>query len=338
MDIQCLICDYHGIMAPVESVPSFPMHRCPSCRLEFCYPMPADTRQYESAYQGDKQSLGQEAAEYEGRVNLSAKILQEDMSWPVVSSFLTSPQLAVLRDLKKRIPSGALVLDIGCGTGLFLMALRLRGYDPAGSDCSDTALRPAREAGFRVWADDLKGLASKQIAPQAVVLFEVIEHVPDPVGFLKQIREIFPAAYVYVSTPSPQRRQLIEHKPRESWDFPPHHVTRWTPSTLRLVFQKAGFTQAAVHLFPPPPGTFSGSGLGRLLPWIGLAQEQVAVSSGGRVAEDVIPRVRNAYKIHSLKKFFYRPFSWLAYWKGITDISMLGIGHPSSKGSLPCAS
>ncbi|MCI0548630.1 MAG: hypothetical protein L0027_15265, partial [Candidatus Rokubacteria bacterium] len=52
---------------------------------------------------------------------------------------------------------------------------------------------------------------------------------------------------------------------REEWDYPPHHLTRWSEKAVGIALEAAGYRPIGVGFPPPTPGDFTGSGMGRLL-------------------------------------------------------------------------
>jgi hypothetical protein len=75
----------------------------------------------------------------------------------------------------------------------------------------------------------------------AVVLMEVLEHLVDPLGSLRQLLALFPRSVILASVPSPFRIRAVQGR-REAWDWPPNHLTRFTPEGLFQLFKRAGAT------------------------------------------------------------------------------------------------
>ncbi|MEI7714219.1 MAG: class I SAM-dependent methyltransferase [Rhodospirillales bacterium] len=77
------------------------------------------------------------------------------------------------------------VLDVGCGNGALLLALRRLwpSVRPAGVEPAPAAAASGRRAGLRI---DLTPNASSRA--RLVVSVNVIEHTPDPLAFLRQLR------------------------------------------------------------------------------------------------------------------------------------------------------
>lgn len=81
------------------------------------------------------------------------------------------------------------IVDIGCGQGEFVLALRARGYDAIGCD---PVLREERSPHLvrRVWDEDVSG--------DLFVMRCVLPHLPDPIGFLERLRSANPHALVLI--------------------------------------------------------------------------------------------------------------------------------------------
>ncbi len=86
------------------------------------------------------------------------------------------------------------VLEVGCGSGLFLQHLARAGYDVEGVDPSAEDVAYGRGLGLRI---HVGGLSDAELADDhydAVLLFSVLEHVPDPAATLSQSFRILKAA------------------------------------------------------------------------------------------------------------------------------------------------
>ena len=158
------------------------------------------------------------------------------------------------------------VVDIGCGNGTFLKALcrvwpacRALGVDPALPH--DEVLADGRLTLIKgVFApEQLQG------APSLIVARHVLEHMPDPVAFVGELRTASEAgngAPVFVEVPDLD--WILAQQ--AFWDFCYEHCNYFTPATLGEVFARAGLRATAADV------TF-----GRQYQWI----EGVPASGGG---------------------------------------------------------
>lgn len=155
------------------------------------------------------------------------------------------------------------LLDVGCGTGLFLEAASARGWEVAGVELSMTAAAEARRrVGERVAVGTLEEAKFSDDTFDVVTLWEVIEHVPQPVKLLSEVRRVLrPGGVLLLSTPN--GRSLFHRIAHWSyiltlgrWNFPARriyssgHLYYFTKQTLLAALLKAGFCNMSS---PPLP-------------------------------------------------------------------------------------
>jgi 2-polyprenyl-3-methyl-5-hydroxy-6-metoxy-1,4-benzoquinol methylase len=89
--------------------------------------------------------------------------------------------------LISKYKSGGRLLDVGCGTGEFLELARKAGFLTFGVEPSKTAYLIARQD-HPVVRGELRDISLKEDFFEVVTLWSVLEHVLDPISFLKKIR------------------------------------------------------------------------------------------------------------------------------------------------------
>lgn len=151
--------------------------------------------------------------------------------------------------VKARIASGADVLDVGCGGGDFLAGIATVAGRAVGVEWSPPAVARARARGVDVREGDLAGYASEFAGGfDAVCAFHVLEHLPEPAGFLKSLRRCLrPGGSLYLSVPN---RMRSGRAPFEPLDCPPHHLTRWSPVSLAAIARRSGLLPTEVATEP----------------------------------------------------------------------------------------
>lgn len=145
------------------------------------------------------------------------------------------------------------LLDIGCGDGRFVYAAARRGIDARGIDHSERLVRTgnARHGGERLSVTSIDELRATGTLLDAVTMFDVVEHVSDPLALLRlAVPMLGPGGTLAVSTPSRLGYPWGTHP----LDRPPHHVTRWTPSTLRMALERAGLRDIRIETSPGAVG------------------------------------------------------------------------------------
>jgi len=232
--------------------------------------------------------------------------------------------------LRQRFPSGTHVLDVGCGAGRFLAALRDMHFCPLGMDIAPEPVSLLRRLGFSVVQGSVEDYPEDWPSPRAVAAFEVLEHLSDPVGFLTKLADRFPEALLLLSVPSP-RRWILWRGGREPEDYPPNHLTRWTEKALRIALERAGYRRIEI-LFPRVHAyEITGSGLGRLVSSLALRSFRYeAQQQGGerpRAEEHWIFPAQIERWLGWMKMAVYTPLAIYLNMRGFSGISVLGVAE-----------
>lgn len=128
---------------------------------------------------------------------------------------------------------GAGILEVGCGTGIVVRGLREAGHDVIGAELGrpvplpDAA--PFMVTGIR--AQDLDPATRARIG--ALLFLDVIEHVPDDAGLLRDTRAAFPNCTCVVVTVPARPEVWSRH------DAYYGHFRRYTPETLHGTLRAA---------------------------------------------------------------------------------------------------
>lgn len=88
-----------------------------------------------------------------------------------------------------------------------------------------------------------------------ITSFEVMEHIKDPIVFLKDINKLLKNdGFMLISVPNLIKTRYLEQtKVRELGDYPPHHLTLWTEKGLESALKRAGFADFAFFYYPMYP-------------------------------------------------------------------------------------
>jgi SAM-dependent methyltransferase len=149
-------------------------------------------------------------------------------------------------------PPGRL-LDIGCGTGLFLAVARRRGWEPHGvDDCGEATAWARSHFGLEVQSGDFSAFESRGLRFDAITLWDVIEHARAPVPLLASARALLaPGGVVALSTPN--QRSILDGVAgtlyrlslgRVTWPlekfYIDQHFLYFDPATLEDALRRAG--------------------------------------------------------------------------------------------------
>jgi SAM-dependent methyltransferase len=151
-----------------------------------------------------------------------------------------------LRQLEN--PSAISILEVGAGLGYLTYALGKCGYRVTGIDLSTDAVQSARgRFGDYFKCCSCEELASSGSRFDVIIVTEVIEHVTDPVSFLKAVRSCLTSNGVVLLT-TPNRsyfpRDYVWHT-----ELPPVHLWWFSEEAIRLCAHAAGF---AAHMWHAP--------------------------------------------------------------------------------------
>lgn len=153
-----------------------------------------------------------------------------------------------------RGPGPQRLLDVGCGFGGFVAAMRRRGWDVEGLDPSPTAVAAARAMERPVRLGTLDALQGERGKYDAITMFYVLEHLPDPMGALRTAWSLLgPGGILLLRVPhtTPIVRLLAPFGAGGSLYDPPFHLYDFSPAVLREMVARAGFDD--IRTFPGRP-------------------------------------------------------------------------------------
>lgn len=132
-------------------------------------------------------------------------------------------------------------LDVGCGAGHLIEVAKSANWEVVGTELSIVAVRRLQEKGYIVYNALLKDLPEPRQSFDIVTLIEVLEHVPEPVDLLREVREFLrPGGCLYMTTPN-ARSLAVLLKGIEEVLRPPDHLWIWSPLSLRKLLLHTGF-------------------------------------------------------------------------------------------------
>lgn len=152
---------------------------------------------------------------------------------------------------EKKVPSSDLrVLDIGCGSGRISKELMKKGYQVVGLDFSEEAIKKALAQGVNAKKTNLdEGIPENSEAYDIVWAGDIVEHVFDPIGLLKESQRVLKTGgAMLITIPSDvgliSRIKMlfgISHQEQMYYSsgFYKHH-TFFTPRLIKFMLQKAG--------------------------------------------------------------------------------------------------
>jgi SAM-dependent methyltransferase len=221
-EVVCPLCkDSTGI--PIHREGSFQMVKCPSCQFIYLNPRPTNGALHEF-YQ---QYLPEEE--------------------PSIASWqkMMEPVFKRAARLLQRFKAKGRLIDVGTGFGFFLSEMKKRGWEVTGVEISQRGLNYARD---RLAVNVTLGPLEKAGLPEdhydAVTAFYVVEHLPDPITFLRECHRILkPGGLLLLryphTTPIKNLLSLLGIENR-LYDLPAH-LSDFSPETIQRLLERVGF-------------------------------------------------------------------------------------------------
>lgn len=143
--------------------------------------------------------------------------------------------------LKTYLSQGKL-LEIGCGHGFFLEAAQNSPFQTLGIDISGYAVEYAQKHRLPARLVDLEKAHFPPQSFDAVVAFQLIEHIPNPLKFMKEVNRVLkPGGLVLLATPN--EGGYLKKIMGKHWLSYRHaeHLFFFSPKTLGELLSKSGF-------------------------------------------------------------------------------------------------
>ena len=157
-------------------------------------------------------------------------------------------KLAVLRHLPPRVARAGRLLDVGCAAGFFLAEARAH-YEVQGVELSTWSSAYARD---RLQLPVFTGTLMQAALPaehfDVITLWDVIEHVPDPVPLLTEAARVLkPGGRLVLTTGDWGSAYAQRHGADWHLMTPPWHLTMFSRATLARGAARAGLRPVGWH-------------------------------------------------------------------------------------------
>jgi len=142
---------------------------------------------------------------------------------------------------------GGFALDIGCGIGNFLLQLQDKGYDCSGVELNRACVKYGREKrGLAIQEGSLEKVDFSDKRFDLITILSTLEHMGHPLWALSTARSLLKGdGIIIISVPNIRYLAFrIQHALRVQTKTldPTAHLFYFSPSTLRMMCEKAGFT------------------------------------------------------------------------------------------------
>ena len=143
-----------------------------------------------------------------------------------------------------RVKAGGRLLDVGCSTGTFLLSMRDKpGWTVQGVEISEHPARIARdEHGLDVFTGTLETAHFPEATFDAITLWDVFEHVHDPVATLREIHRVLkPGGVLLMRVPNGDSWDAKLFGPTWAGLDAPRHLYVFGLKTLRQMLEQQKF-------------------------------------------------------------------------------------------------
>jgi 2-polyprenyl-3-methyl-5-hydroxy-6-metoxy-1,4-benzoquinol methylase len=207
---------------------AFSLSECLSCGLIFTNPRP------------DQASIGRyyQSDDYISHTNSNKGWFNR--VYQIARNYSIKKKHALLQSLiVKKEP---FLLDIGCGTGEFLAYCKSQGMNCTGIEPSEKARQLAIN-NYSLDVSDTSTLSTlHNDSFDLITMWHVLEHVPDVKSESENLfRLIKPGGYCIIAVPNPTSFDARHYKADWAAYDVPRHLFHFKPSTLKNIFETAGF-------------------------------------------------------------------------------------------------
>jgi SAM-dependent methyltransferase len=230
---NCPVCDSRDI-SPLLTVKDymvshemFTIWQCMKCSLRFTQDVP------------DKESIGPyyKSEDYISHTDTDKGLVNK--LYQKVRGFTIRQKTALIRK-QTGVQHGSL-LDVGCGTGAFLHAMKSEGWKVTGVEPDSGARTIAKKQyGLDVQAaENLFGLPEASF--DAITLWHVLEHVHELHGYIEQIKSLLkPSGKIFIAVPNYQSGDADIYRLKWAAYDVPRHLYHFSPASMDALMKKHG--------------------------------------------------------------------------------------------------
>lgn len=263
--MSCLLCRSENLRKVINHTAGHSLWRCRKCGLLQTVPMPSSEEI--SAYYQRYDVLGEKEPYY--REAWGPNALSSSEGLEIIERFKWS---------QKFCGRFGRVLDVGSGPGIFLRLVKSAGGEPHGIELNARAAeRSAKELGVPVVSGTLADSAGKF---DQITLWDLLEHVSDPVALIRQCAErLEVGGWLFVETPN--ESALLDRfvlllsglgitGPAKTF-YGLHHLVLFRNGTVSRLLRENGFEVVKIAGAETPPArVFRGKGFSDKIVRLGL--------------------------------------------------------------------
>lgn len=240
---ECILCgnvaflktsDLNGYQLPLK----FNVFHCSACESAFNLPRVPSSEIYNNIYNNVERIPGYKR--YWSYFK-SIKLHKDPFSFLANSESTYWGVQKALSDLVKD-KNNTKILEVGSGMGYLTYSLKKDGYNILGLDISQSAVNRAVESfgEFYICSDVYNYSETNKYEYDIIILTEVIEHVDDPLKFLKSLEALLKiGGHIVLTTPN---KSIYPEKTIWASDLPPVHLWWFSERSLEYIANRLDLT------------------------------------------------------------------------------------------------
>jgi predicted SAM-dependent methyltransferase len=168
---------------------------------------------------------------------------------------ITSMRYRTLMDSFEKYRKTNNLLEVGSGEGFFLDEAKAKNWNVHGTEFIDRFIERCRERGISMERGMLDVSKYEPNSMDIIIWIEVIEHINNPIEELEKFNKLLrPGGIVYLTTPNFNSLSRLALKDKLNLIQYPNHLTYYTPSSLRYLFEHNGFRKINLVTTGVSPG------------------------------------------------------------------------------------
>lgn len=234
---SCFVCGSVNT-TPLFKVGRIVYVRCMNCNLMFILNMPSES--YLKKIYSYKKNLNREINRLNPALLVFLKFSITKDLLSLLGKIINSSRAKSINNIKK--PSK--ILDIGCGTGEFLLEMYKSGWDVYGLEPGDNLVNMSeRKIGKgRVYKGYLETVNFRNMKFDVIAMWQVLEHIPNVEKSFKKINQVLHTkGILIIEVPHSGSLNLNFFKKNWTLLLTPQHIHFWSSQALEKLLGKNGY-------------------------------------------------------------------------------------------------